>query len=120
MLKLRRASKTTRLAALAGVATTAICLPVLASTTASAASVTTWDRVAQCESSGNWSNHNTGGNGHYGGLQFSPSSWAAAGGLKYAPRADYATKDQQITVANKLLAMQGPGAWQCAKAGGLK
>jgi nucleoid-associated protein YgaU len=79
--------------------------------------VATWDAVAQCESGGNWS-INT-GNGYYGGLQFSQSSWEAAGGLQYASRADLATKDQQIAVAEKLLAMQGPGAWACASAGGL-
>ena len=62
-----------------------------------------------CESSGNWS-INT-GNGYYGGLQFSPSTWAAFGGLAYAPRADLATESQQIAVAEKVLAVQGPGAW---------
>ncbi|OEV03246.1 hypothetical protein AN217_00030, partial [Streptomyces qinglanensis] len=82
-----------------------------------AASVDTWDKVAQCESSGNWQ-ANT-GNGYFGGLQFSQSSWAAAGGTAYASRADLATKDQQIAVAEKLLKMQGPGAWACAGAGGL-
>ena len=68
-----------------------------------------WTRVAQCESSGNWS-INT-GNGYYGGLQFSPSTWASFGGLAYAPRADLATKAQQIAVAEKVLAVQGPRAW---------
>ncbi|WP_374159074.1 transglycosylase family protein [Mycobacterium sp. G7A2] len=68
-----------------------------------------WDAIAQKESSGNWS-INT-GNGYYGGLQFAQSSWEAAGGLEYAPRADLATREQQIAVAEKLLEMQGPGAW---------
>jgi hypothetical protein len=73
-----------------------------------------WDGVAQCESSGNWS-INT-GNGYYGGLQFSQSTWAAYGGLAYAPRADLATKDQQIAVAESTLAGQGIGAWpNCGK-----
>ncbi|NNG88010.1 transglycosylase family protein [Streptomyces cacaoi] len=107
-----------RAAALALTASGAgIVLPLITSGSAHAASVDTWDKVAQCESSGNWS-ANT-GNGYYGGLQFNQSSWAAAGGTKYAPRADQATKDQQIAVAEKLLAMQGPGAWSCAGAGGL-
>ncbi|MCQ4044387.1 transglycosylase family protein [Streptantibioticus rubrisoli] len=119
MGKHRRASKAVRIATVAGVAGAAVAAPILSATSASAASVAVWDRVAQCESSGNWSNHDTGGNGHYGGLQFSQSSWAAAGGLKYASRADYATKDQQIAVAEVLLKMQGPGAWQCAYAGPL-
>jgi len=117
MAKHRRPSKFVRYAAFAGVAGTAIAVPLLGATSASAASVSTWDAVAQCESGGNWS-INT-GNGYYGGLQFSQSSWEAAGGLKYAARADLATKDQQIAVAEVLLSMQGPGAWSCASAGGL-
>ncbi|UQA95021.1 LysM peptidoglycan-binding domain-containing protein [Streptomyces halobius] len=115
--KHRRPSKAVRVATLAGVAGAAVAVPLMAASSASAASVSTWEKVAQCESSGNWS-INT-GNGYYGGLQFSNSSWAAAGGTKYAPRADLATKEQQIAVAEKLLAMQGPGAWGCAAAGGL-
>ncbi|WP_250302010.1 transglycosylase family protein [Streptomyces sp. NBC_01387] len=115
--KHRRPSKAVRIATLAGVAGAAVAVPLLGATSASAASVSTWDAVAQCESGGNWS-INT-GNGYYGGLQFSASSWAAAGGTQYAPRADLATKDQQIAVAEKLLAIQGPGAWSCAGAGNL-
>jgi hypothetical protein len=68
-----------------------------------------WDAVAQCESGGNWS-INT-GNGYYGGLQFSPSTWLSFGGGADAPRADLATKAEQIAVAEKVLAVQGPGAW---------
>jgi LysM repeat protein len=68
-----------------------------------------WDGVAQCESSGNWS-INT-GNGYYGGLQFSQSTWEAYGGLEYAPRADLATKEEQIIVAERTLDGQGIGAW---------
>jgi hypothetical protein len=68
-----------------------------------------WTGVAMCESSGNWS-INT-GNGYYGGLQFSPTTWAEFGGLAYAPRADLATKSEQIAIAEKVLAVQGPGAW---------
>jgi LysM repeat protein len=59
-----------------------------------------WDRIAACESGGNWS-INT-GNGYYGGLQFTQATWAGAGGLAYAPRADLATRDQQIAIASKL------------------
>ncbi|MGW0856259.1 transglycosylase family protein [Streptomyces sp. NPDC002690] len=115
--KHRRSSKAVRVATLAGVAGAAIALPLMGATNASAASVATWDAVAQCESGGNWS-INT-GNGYYGGLQFSQSSWAAAGGTKYAPRADLATKEQQIATAEVLLDLQGPGAWSCAGAGNL-
>ncbi|WP_405663363.1 LysM peptidoglycan-binding domain-containing protein [Streptomyces sp. NBC_01166] len=115
--KHRRPSKAVRVATLAGVAGAAVAVPLMGATGASAASVDTWDAVAQCESGGNWS-INT-GNGYYGGLQFSQSSWAAAGGTQYASRADLATKDQQIAAAEKLLDLQGPGAWACAGAGGL-
>lgn len=74
----------------------------------------TWDALAQCESGGNWQ-INT-GNGYYGGVQFSPSSWEAAGGTQYAPRADLATREQQIATAEKLLEMQGWGAWPACSA----
>ncbi|WP_103510922.1 transglycosylase family protein [Streptomyces sp. SM13] len=115
--KHRRPSKAARIATLAGVTGAAVVVPLMGATNASAASVETWDAVAQCESGGNWS-INT-GNGYYGGLQFSQSSWAAAGGTQYAARADLASKDQQIATAEKLLDLQGPGAWACAGAGGL-
>ena len=69
-----------------------------------------WDATAQGESGGNW--HINTGNGYFGGLQFLQSSWEAAGGLRYAPRADLASPgDQRKSVADRLLAMQGPGAW---------
>ncbi|THA31528.1 hypothetical protein E6W17_35345 [Streptomyces sp. A1547] len=72
-----------------------------------------WDAIARCESGGNW-RANT-GNGHYGGLQFTQSSWNAAGGRKYAPRADLATKAEQIATARRLAEVQGMGAWTCAR-----
>lgn len=75
-----------------------------------------WDNVAKCESSGDWA-INT-GNGYYGGLQFSQSTWEAYGGTQYAPRADLATPEQQKAVAEKTLAGQGWGAWGCAHARG--
>ncbi|MEV6672931.1 transglycosylase family protein [Streptomyces sp. NPDC051162] len=115
--KHRRPSKAVRIVTLAGVTGAAVAAPLMIATSANAASVSTWDKVAQCESGGNWS-INT-GNGYYGGLQFSQSSWNAAGGQSYADRADHASKSQQIAVAEKLLAMQGPGAWGCAGAGNL-
>ncbi|MDJ1133394.1 transglycosylase family protein [Streptomyces iconiensis] len=113
----RRPSKAVRIATVTGVAGAAVAIPLMSAGGAQAASVDTWEKVAQCESTGNWS-ANT-GNGYYGGLQFNNSSWAAAGGTKYAPRADQATKEQQIAAAEKLLAIQGPGAWSCAGAGNL-
>lgn len=85
---------------------------------ADAASVDTWNKVAACESTNNW-RINT-GNGYYGGLQFSQSTWRAFGGTTYAPRADLATKEQQIAVAEKVLKGQGPQAWpHCGKGAGL-
>jgi len=83
---------------------------------ASAAPDSTWDSVAQCESSGNWA-INT-GNGYYGGLQFTESTWNAYGGQQYASRADLATREEQIAVAEQTLGGQGWGAWACAYAGG--
>ncbi|WP_132993120.1 transglycosylase family protein [Gordonia zhaorongruii] len=76
---------------------------------ASAATDAEWNAVAQCESGGDWS-INT-GNGYQGGLQFSSSTWSAHGGDQYAPSADQATREQQIAVAERVLANQGKGAW---------
>ncbi|MFJ5955556.1 transglycosylase family protein [Paenarthrobacter sp. NPDC092416] len=73
-----------------------------------------WDRIAQCESGGNWS-INT-GNGYYGGLQFSSPTWLANGGGAYAPNASLATKAQQIDIANRLYAKNGLSDWGCAHA----
>ena len=68
-----------------------------------------WDAVAACESSGNWG-INT-GNGFQGGLQFAPGTWSSHGGLSYAPAANLASREEQIAVANNVLASQGIGAW---------
>lgn len=88
-----------------------------ASTQSAEAAGTVWDRVAQCESGGRW-HINTGR--YDGGLQFSASTWAAYGGRQYAPTADRATKAQQIAIAQRTLAGQGPGAWPvCSKRAGL-
>lgn len=77
-----------------------------------------WDRVAACESSGNW--HINTGNGFYGGLQFTSSTWKAFGGQGYASRADRAAKAEQIAIARRTLAVQGPGAWPvCSRRAGL-
>lgn len=93
-------------------------LPLMGTGAAQAADVETWDKVAACESTSNW-DINT-GNGYYGGLQFTQSTWEAFGGARYAPRADLATKDQQIAVAEKVLDGQGPGAWPvCSVRAGL-
>ncbi|MEU3856850.1 transglycosylase family protein [Streptomyces sp. NPDC028722] len=107
--KHRRPSKAVRAITLAGVTGAAVAAPLMATGTASAATTSEWDAVAQCESGGNWA-INT-GNGYYGGLQFSASTWAAYGGTQYAATADRAGKAQQIAVAEKVLAAQGKGAW---------
>jgi LysM repeat protein len=83
---------------------------------AAQAADSTWDRLAQCESSGNWS-INT-GNGYSGGLQFSPRTWKAFGGIGLA---HHASREQQITVAERVLAKQGWGAWPaCSRKLGLR
>ena len=95
-----------------------IALPLVAAGGAHAADASTWNKVAACESSGNW--HINTGNGFYGGLQFTQSTWAAYGGTAYAPRADLAGRDQQIAVAEHVLDGQGPGAWPvCSVRAGL-
>ncbi|MUM34151.1 transglycosylase family protein [Mycobacterium sp. CBMA361] len=68
-----------------------------------------WDQVAGCESGGNWAIDT--GNGYEGGLQFAPATWRAYGGGQYASEAQHATKEQQIAVAERVLAGQGRGAW---------
>ncbi|QLL05210.1 transglycosylase family protein [Mycobacterium vicinigordonae] len=74
-----------------------------------------WEAVAQCESGGNWA-ANT-GNGAYGGLQFKQATWEEYGGVGNPAQA---SKQQQIAVANRVLAGQGPGAWpKCSRAGGM-
>ncbi|MBT2457607.1 transglycosylase family protein [Streptomyces sp. ISL-86] len=95
-----------------------IALPLIGAGVAHAASVDTWNKVAECESTSNW--HINTGNGYYGGLQFSQSTWRSFGGTAYAARADQATRDQQIAVAEKVLKGQGPQAWPaCGKQAGL-
>ena len=69
----------------------------------------TWDALSACESGGNWA-INT-GNGFYGGVQFNQSTWERHGGLHYAPRADLATREEQIAIAEVTRARQGWGAW---------
>jgi peptidoglycan hydrolase-like protein with peptidoglycan-binding domain len=100
--------------AVAGSAT--IAAGVAAGSSAEASSV--WDRVAACESGGNW--HISTGNGFYGGLQFTNQTWNGFGGGRYAPRADLASREAQIAIAQKVLASQGPGAWPvCSVRAGL-
>jgi resuscitation-promoting factor RpfB len=69
----------------------------------------TWDALARCEAGGNWA-INT-GNGYYGGVQFDQNTWERNGGLRYAGRADLATREEQIAIAEVTRARQGWGAW---------
>lgn len=104
--KHRKQSTMARNAARVAVAGAVIATPVAIAAPANAAD---WDKLAQCESSGNW-NAST-GNGFSGGLQFTPSTWSAYGGTQYASNAKDATREQQIAVAEKVLAAQGANAW---------
>ncbi len=97
----------------------ATAIPLIAGpTVAHAATTADWERLAVCESGGNWS-INT-GNGYYGGLQFSGSTWNAFGGGEFASRADLATPEEQMVVANRTLREQGWDAWpSCSRSVGL-
>jgi hypothetical protein len=78
-----------------------------------------WDRLAECESRGNWQ-INT-GNGYFGGIQEDLAFWRRYGGLAYAPRPDLASRAAQIAVAERGLAVQGWGAWPaCSRLLGLR
>ncbi|MFC9280448.1 transglycosylase family protein [Streptomyces collinus] len=96
-------------AALTGAALLAPLGLLAATGNAAAADSGVWDRIAQCESGGNW--HINTGNGYYGGLQFSAGTWRAYGGSAYAPTADQASRGAQIAVATKVQQAQGWGAW---------
>ncbi|MFG2575542.1 transglycosylase family protein [Streptomyces sp. NPDC048481] len=103
-----------RTAVLAGAVLLAPLGLLSATADATAADSGVWDRIAQCESGGNW--HINTGNGYYGGLQFSAGTWRAYGGTAYAPTADKAGKAQQISVAAKVQNAQGWGAWPTCSA----
>ncbi|MFE7929592.1 transglycosylase family protein [Streptomyces sp. NPDC057456] len=111
-IRTRTSSRTT--AVLAGAILLAPLGLLSATGDAAAADSGVWDRIAQCESGGNWS-INT-GNGYYGGLQFSAGTWRAYGGTAYASTADKASKAQQISVATKVQNAQGWGAWPTCSA----
>jgi hypothetical protein len=114
----RRPRQAPALLVAAGVTGSAIAIPLLGATGASAADGTVWDRVAECETGGSWSANE--GGGEYGGLSLTQEDWEAYGGLDYASRPDLASRNQQISVAQKLLADQGVGAWgTCGLTSGL-
>lgn len=111
MAKHRKAHRNHGLAVAAGVGTGAIAVISIPAT----ASAADWDALAQCETGGAWQYPNGyaagGDNGFDGGLQFLPSTWNAYGGREFAASASDATREQQIVVAERVLAAQGPGAW---------
>ncbi|WP_217144229.1 transglycosylase family protein [Streptomyces sp. AC627_RSS907] len=114
----RRPRQAPALVVAAGVTGSAIAIPLLGATGAHAADGVNWDRVAECETGGAWSQNS--GNGYYGGLQLSQEAWEQYGGLAYAPSADQASRAQQIRVAEKIHAAQGIAAWPtCAVLSGL-
>ncbi len=109
------ARRTTRATAATATLMVAAAAPVVGlAGPAAAADDSTWDALAQCESSGNWS-INT-GNGYYGGLQFAQATWEGFGGTQYAWRADLASRSQQIAIAERVLVGQGWGAWPACSA----
>jgi LysM repeat protein len=111
-LSMSRARRTAVRAGTVAVGAAAVGIGVLA--VPASAAEHDWTGVAQCESGGNW--HINTGNGYYGGLQFSSSTWLGHGGGEFAGRADLATPGQQITVAERVLTTQGVGAWPtCGK-----
>ncbi|MER6716438.1 transglycosylase family protein [Streptomyces sp. NPDC000877] len=115
----RRPRQAPALLVAAGVTGSAIAIPLLGASGASAADGTTWDRVADCETGGAWSQNS--GNGYYGGLALSQEDWENYGGLDYAASADLASRSQQISVAERILADQGVGAWRtCGLLSGLQ
>lgn len=115
----RKPTDTTRTVLRAGVVAAAVTAPLAITGSAMAApaapqSDAKWDKIAKCESGGNW--HANTGNPFSGGLQFTPSTWKAYGGKQYAPNAHQASREQQIAVAKKVAADQGMKAWPtCSK-----
>ena len=112
--KARTANRTRTTAVLAGAALLAPLGLLAATGDAAAADSGVWDRIARCESGGNW--HINTGNGYYGGLQFSAGTWRAYGGTAYAPTADRASRSAQIAIATKVQSAQGWGAWPTCSA----
>jgi Transglycosylase-like domain len=108
----RRSRRGRRRAAAVGVG---LAVPVVGLATPTyAVDAGTWDQLAQCESGGNWA-INT-GNGYKGGLQFAAATWAGHGGGEFAANANEATREEQIIVAERVLASQGWGAWPACSA----
>jgi murein DD-endopeptidase MepM/ murein hydrolase activator NlpD len=105
-------SSSTRRAVIAAGLGVGTALPMVNVTTAEAAPMSAWDRIAECESGGRW-NLPYGDASSTGGLQIQKPTWDEYGGTKYAAYPYQASKENQIRVAEKILAGQGPGAWRC-------
>jgi resuscitation-promoting factor RpfA len=104
----RKARNRTRTVGLAAVPLAAA-IPFAMTSPAQAATSNTWERLAGCESGGNW--HINTGNGYYGGVQFADGTWDGNGGDQFAPRADLATKSEQMLIAEKVLDARGWSPW---------
>jgi LysM repeat protein len=104
----RKARNRTRTVGLAA-APLAAAIPFAMTSPAQAATANTWERLAGCESGGNW--HINTGNGYYGGVQFADGTWDGNGGEQYASRADLATKSEQMLIAEKVLEARGWSPW---------
>ena len=114
----RRPRPTPKFVVAAGVTGAGMAIPIIGASSANAASASTWERVAECESGSDWS-ANT-GNGYFGGLQMSQEIWDAFGGREFAPRPDLASRSEQIAVAERVLAERGPEVWpSCSLTAGL-
>ena len=119
--RVMRMTMTSQLLARIGITAAAVTISLIFTAPAQAGPLRhdPWDVIAQCESGGNWS-INT-GNGYYGGLQFSPTTWQAYGGGAFAGTAAQATRSQQIAIAEKVLRAQGWQAWPtCSRKAGLR
>jgi len=84
-------------------------VPAAGSAAATSTGPLNWDAVAHCESTSNWQDNT--GNGFYGGLQFDYGTWLSNGGGAYAPRADLATREQQIAIAQRVYDARGTSPW---------
>jgi nucleoid-associated protein YgaU len=115
--KHRKQSRVVRGIAKVALAGAVVGVPMAIAAAPANASTVNWDAIAQCESSGNWAAST--GNGFYGGLQFTESTWLAYGGGQYSSSANGASRSQQIAVAEQVLAGQGIHAWPvCGARGG--
>lgn len=111
-----RTSTSRRLVRLAAAGAFVLGAPLAMAGTANAAPTSTWDKIASCESGGDWSTNT--GNGFYGGLQFTKQTWKAFGGSGMPHQA---SRGEQIAVAERTLDAQGWGAWPaCSKKLGMR